>query len=207
MRFRTTALVATGLLALGTAGGCGGPDEAAPKPTPTPTSIAQVDPGSMDLVRVAFCDLVPRKAVDTALGGADITSTSWGNGDTPPLEDAGSDLAHEFGCAWTGTDRVARAWVFARPVTAAFGGEVIADGRGKAGCTTQPAATFGNPGALQVCALSGGRTRVRHAGLFGATWLTCELVGKESGQESAQALRADADAWCVAVANSLDTER
>ena len=33
----------------------------------------------------------------------------------------GKDVVHEIGCSWTGDDgTTARAWVFARPVNAAF---------------------------------------------------------------------------------------
>lgn len=191
-----------GLLLLSGLTGCSGSDQAAPEPTPTPSSIGQLDPASMSLVRVAFCDLVPAAAVTAALGGPVASSATWGNGEAPPLDGAGSDLAHENGCSWTGAGRVARAWVFGRPVTAAFARQVIAEDRTRPGCSTETAAGFGQPGAVQVCPV-GGRTRVRHQGLFGDTWLTCEITG--AGQTTA--LRARSDAWCAAVANALNTQK
>ncbi len=46
--------------------------------------------------------------------------------------------------------------------------------------------------------------RVRHAGLFGQTWLTCELAA--TGDDLA-GLRERTDDWCVEVANTLNTAR
>ena len=40
--------------------------------------------------------------------------------------------------------------------------------------------------------------RVRHAGLFGQTWLACEVEGPRVEDERAEQ-------WCVTLVNSLDT--
>src|SRR4051794_17973084 len=109
----TVALAVSLLLA-----GCGG-DQPASTPSPVPTSIAGLDSTTMRVVRVAFCDLVPKTAVRAALGAGPTPARSWRNGD--PVREAGNELGHEFGCAWSGAHRrVARAWVFARPVTPAY---------------------------------------------------------------------------------------
>ena len=43
---------------------------------------------------------------------------------------------------------------------------------------------------------------VRHAGLFGQTWLSCEVTDPTDG---VPAVRARADQWCVEVVNALNT--
>ena len=104
--------------------GCSGSDDPDPA-TPAADTIADLEPGSMDVVRVDFCDLVAERAVRAALRGPSTQAESWGNGEKPPLEGASSDVTHEFGCSWTRAGGyAARAWVFARPVTAAFADRV-----------------------------------------------------------------------------------
>src|SRR5690349_6550467 len=96
---------------------CGGDPNPAPKKA-QPTSISQLRSGEMRVVRVAFCDLVPKAAVKAALAASPARARSWRNGDR--LREAGGEIVHESGCAWYGPHgRVARAWVFARLVTAA----------------------------------------------------------------------------------------
>jgi hypothetical protein len=185
-------LVVLGLLV----GGCGGSDPGTP-PHPRATSLAGLDSASMRLVRVEFCDLVPGSAVRKALGGPSTGQQHWGNGDQPPVEAGQGDLAHEFGCSWDRDGLAARAWIFARPVSAGFVRSVIAQARSRKGCATRTPTRFGTPSLTQTCT-TGARTRVRHAGLFGDTWLTCEVVGPVSGTT------ARAEGWCVAVANALD---
>jgi hypothetical protein len=190
-----------GVLALAVcllAGGCGGD----PKPTPPkkePTSISQLRSSEMRVVRVAFCDLVPKAAVRAALAAAPTRARSWRNGDR--VSEAGGEIGHEFGCAWYGPHgRVARAWVFARPVTAAFARTLVRRAGQDHGCTAASTSRFGKPALVQTCVRAGSARRVRRAGLFGASWLSCET----SGPGPARALRTRADAWCVSVATALD---
>lgn len=187
------------LSALALVAGCGG--DPGPSAPPAPTSLAQLKPAQLDLARVGFCDLVPQKAVTAAVGGPAGTPRAWGNGDQPPVTTAGANRGHELGCAWSRGRIAARAWVFARPVSVAFARQVVATAPRRQGCTTK-AAAFGRPGLVQICA-AGGTTRVRRAGLFGDTWLTCEAAGPE---RPATVTRR-ADAWCVAVATTLDSGR
>lgn len=192
------ALIAALAVAATLVSGCSG---STPSTASAPaTSIAQLHPTTMNLVRVPFCDLVPRTAVRAALGRPSTTHQQWSNGDRPPLDHAAADISHEFGCAWTASPgAAARAWVFARPVTAAFGRQVISSSARTRGCRTVSSVAFGRPGLEQTCSQALGRIRVRHAGLFGASWLTCEVTGH------GPATRARADAWCAQVAGALDT--
>lgn len=201
-RRSSAALVGTLALLLGAAA-CGGRPEASPKPSPTP--IARLDTTSMQVPRIAFCPLVDPGAVSAALGGPAASDASYGNGDQEPVTGVGRDVVHEIGCTWTGQDgTVARAWIFARPVEAAFARSIIAStGRTKR-CRTVSGPAYGDPTTTQVCrSLPGspaGTQRIRHAGLFGQTWLTCELQGIGD-------LRRRADSWCVEVARTLDAAR
>jgi hypothetical protein len=191
------------LLVVLLAGACA---ESAPKPPKParPTPIGQLDTAHMVIPRIAFCDLVPDAAVEDALVGELSGSQEWGSGDPArPVTGSAGDVIEEFGCAWTtkaGT--TARAWVFGRPVTAAFARRVAAQASTQRGCRTLDEPSFGDPARLQVCRLPGGVLRVRNAGLFGDTWLSCEVSARGSGADE---VRARADTWCVEVANALDT--
>ena len=65
-----------------------------------------------------------------------------------------------------------------------------------------PGPAYGNPTSTQLCRRTDGELRARHAGLFGQTWLTCELTVTDGDLAG---LRARADSWCVAVVNTLNT--
>ncbi len=187
------------LLAL--AAGCSS-EPTPPKPV-EPTPIAEY--GSPPLSRIAFCDLVPETAVAEALDGPSEEHRSWDNGDQARVAAGtglGGDVTHELGCEWSRGTRpaatTARAWVFARPVDAAFAADVVAQAGARKGCTVTTPPAFGSPSLLQTCPVGRQRERVRHAGLFGDTWLTCEVVGARTESPADRA-----GAWCVAVAGAL----
>jgi hypothetical protein len=183
--------------------GCAEEKEAAPPPDPTP--IANLNTVAMDVPLIEFCGLVSDSAVSDALDGEPASDASYGNGDEEVLPDVGTEVVHEIGCSWTGDDgTAARAWVFARPVSPTFAETVVDAGRTTPGCRTVAGPRFGTPSATQLCRFPEGEHRMRHAGLFGQTWLTCELTAK--GVEI-PALRTRTDAWCVEVANALNTAR
>lgn len=176
-------------------------DEPSAESTATPTPIAKLDVGAVQLARATFCDQLPDTAVRRALGGDADSDESWANGDPLPGADGSGDVGHEIGCAWTGAGgSAARAWVFARPVDATLAGTLVGQAGRRKGCTAERTPTFGSPAVLQTCTLTGGVQRVRRAGLFGDTWLTCEVSGT-----SAEPLRGRADDWCAAVVAALDT--
>jgi hypothetical protein len=181
--------------------GCGGSDDTSPETAARPTPIAKLDVAGVRPARAEFCDRLPDSAVEAALGGKPESDDSWGNGD--PIPDASGesgDAGHEIGCVWTGAaGAAARAWVFARPVDAAFAGALVRQAGRQPGCTAQPTAEFGKPALLQTCTLPGDVQRVRRAGLFGDTWLTCEVSGAAS-----PALARRTDRWCAAVVAAVD---
>jgi len=191
-------LLVAALLVAPLLAGCSGSDDAAPRPTTSPTPIGKLDAASVRLVRADFCDRVPASAVGAALGGKATTDDSWGNGDPVPASAGGNgEVGHEIGCSWTGADgAAARAWMFARPVTAAFATTLVRQAAKQAGCTTETSPTFGSPALLQTCTAGppNGVGRVRRAGLFTDTWLTCDVSGT-----SAPDLAKRTDRWCAAV--------
>lgn len=204
---RRLALVAGSAIATLTLllGGCSsdGPKAAAPSPTP----ISDLDTAGMKVPRIEFCPLVPAKAVTAALGGKVTARTTYGNGEEQELPGVGRDVVHELGCSWTGADgTTARAWVFASPVTPGFARTVVAAQRAASGCRIEPGSGFGEPASTQVCQLTDGRRRVRDSGLFGQTWLTCELTAAVAAGEQ-PTLGARTDQWCVEVVNAVDTAR
>jgi hypothetical protein len=181
--------------------GCSDEKKATPAPAPTP--IASLNTVAMQVPRIEFCGLVPKSAVSDALDGTPTSEAAYGNGDLQGVRGIGKDVVHEIGCTWTGKDgATARAWVFARPVDADFARTVI--GWRKKGCRTVSGPAYGKPSTTQVCDFSDGTGRVRHAGLFGQTWLTCEVAAPST---DAASVRTRADAWCVQVANALNTAR
>lgn len=181
--------------------GCG-PSASPPEPSPTP--IERLNSTGMNLPRLEFCRLVPTRAVRAALGGRPTDRATWGNGDAPAQDGVPADRLHELGCAWAGPEGwAARAWVFAQPVEPPIVRQVVANAGREAGCRTPSGPAFGGSSYTQVCGEKDGGPRVRHAGLFGQTWLTCEVAGP--GTAAVTKVRHRADAWCVAVASALDT--
>ncbi len=191
-----------GLLLLGATGCSSEEKKAAPPPSPTP--LASLNTASMQVPRIEFCKLVPAGAVRDALGGKPDSDAAYGNGDEEEVGAAGKEVVHEIGCSWsTDAGATARAWVFARPVDAAFARTVVADSRRAKGCRTTRTPAYGAPTLTQTCRLPDGARRVRHAGLFGQTWLTCEVSATDP--EDITGLRERSEDWCVEVANALDT--
>jgi hypothetical protein len=177
--------------------GCDGSAGGAPVAR-TPTPITQLDVAGVRLARAPFCDRVTDAAVRQALGGPAASDDAWGNGDPVPAAASSGQVGHEFGCSWTGADgATAAAWVFARPVSVDFATTIVHEAT-RESCAARPVSTFGSPALVQTCPTPAGLERVRRAGLFGETWLTCEVTGPRS--ETA----ARADRWCATAVSALD---
>ena len=107
-----------------------------------------------------------------------------------------------IGCAWTGAGgAAARAWVFARPVDASSADEIVRAAGRQADCSAEPTPVFGAPALLQNCKLAGGLVRARRAGLFGDTWLTCEVTAPAATPEKQRT--STLDSWCATVVAAL----
>lgn len=161
------------------------------------TDLADFDSARAVVQRAPFCELVAPEAVADALGGAGEL-TSWGNGEEVAAAPDG-DVAHEYGCAYTGAGVEARAWVFAPPVTRTRAA-ALAEATTAKGCKpTAGAATFGTPSTATTCTTKDRRT-VAWRGLFGDAWLTCTLTQGIAAAEADVVERAGR--WCVAVAQA-----
>jgi hypothetical protein len=180
--------------------GCAG-DRPRATPSAPPTPLARLNDAALEVPRIDFCALVPTVAIRQALAATRWEDERWGDGDRTDVAGT-TDVVAEHGCRWrttSGTDQAA-AWVFAGPVDHPLARQVVRQARTETACRLVRGPSFGDPTMTQVCQVPGS-VRVRHAGLFGDTWLTCEVVGAES----VRGVRARADAWCVEVANALNT--
>lgn len=185
--------------------GCGNSETPKSTPSPAPTPIGQLNTDAMTLARVDFCALLPDPAVRKALGGGLGDQVSWRNGERAQIDTDTRDVAHEYGCAWTRAQYAASAWIYARPITSEFAKAVLAKTSRRNGCTPHAGPNFGSPHRQQNCRLPDGTKRVRLAGLFKDTYLTCQV--QAPGKENDKTLAERADEWCVQVANATNIAR
>jgi hypothetical protein len=185
-------LLLTGCTGLGGGDAGAGPDEA---PAATqPTSLASYDARGVTVVRGPFCQRVSPTGVEHALGEPPRRSRGWANGDRVRLPDGTRDRVQEFGCSWTGPGgAVARAWVFATPITRERARGLARDAGGP-GCRARTGVGFGQVSVSTRCT-ERGRTTATYRGLFGDAWLTCELTA----DAPAEAVVQRTGEWCVAV--------
>jgi len=191
---RPAAALAGALLALALVG-CTS-DEADPPAEPQATSTALSDfaTDGLSVARGEFCARVAPDAVTEALTGDAADSDTWANGDRTKLAAGVRDVAHEYGCSWTGADgTVASAWVFAPPVTPAQATALAKDARGADGC--RPVADAPAYGARSVAVRCG--DEIAFHGLFGDAWLSCSLQTPGAQPDLDRGGR-----WCVAVAQA-----
>jgi len=213
----TAALVVAGVVLLGdgsgdvpgsgSGGGSGGGEpSAAPFAT---TTLAELDPASVEVARGPFCDDVDPREVEAALGAEPADATSWQNGDPVPLAGGSQDVGHEFGCSWTGPDgAVVSAWVFAPPVDATRAAQLAQD-TDIGWCTKpSPAPAFGASGTRLDC-FGGGNGYAAYRGLFGDAWLTCRVenppVDPTAAPLDPTGLEDRADRWCAGILRSVSS--
>jgi hypothetical protein len=182
--------------------GCGKSETPKSTPTAAPTPIGQLNTDAMTLARVDFCALLPDPAVRKALDGGLGDQVSWRNGERALIDTGTSDVAHEYGCAWTRAEYAASAWIFARPITTEFAKAVLDKTSHRKGCTAEAGPDFGSPHQQQNCTLPDGTKRVRLAGLFKDTFLTCQVQAPANVDDKALSERAYD--WCVQVANATN---
>jgi hypothetical protein len=176
--------------------GDGGSDSSAPI-AGTPTPLEKLDTTGLVVGRTSFCSSVASDAVEAALDSADYQGDEYGNGDAAQITDEVKDVAHEYGCTWRTDDgHVARAWVFAPPVTPERAKRLRA-GALRQGCSaTRDGADFGSISVATTC---GGKdsTVQGYFGLFGDAWLSCTLG--VTGKQQPEDLPERTSDWCAAV--------
>jgi len=192
-----------------------------PGAAPAPTSLEQLARADVVVARADFCDRVPIGQVEDALGAEVATSERYGPGDPGDFGapgdqgrpgSAGAEVVHEYGCSWTtATGDVARAWVFAPPVTRARAARLATLLASTPGCERDPSnltvPAYGDPTATITCGTGTGTVSRTRAGLFADAWLSCSLATPTAAPAAAPAadLGARSDAWCVSVAVAAST--
>ena len=200
---RAAATVAAGVLLL--AAGCtGGDDEPAPEADPsTPsTPLESYAADTVVLQRAPFCERIPASAVEEALAGEATKVSAYDNGERARINEDVRDVAHEYGCDFAGEDgTIARAWLFAPPVTPQRARQLGKLARADQGCTPEPEAPgFGQHSVALVCE-SDSAVTASYRGLFGDAWLSCE-VSVPAGDVERRALVDRAGRWCVQAAEA-----
>lgn len=166
------------------------------------TPLSSYDTSGVAVARAAFCSTVGAEPVAAALGDEPDSSTSYGNGERARVTRKVEDVAHEFDCTWVGADgTVARAWVFAPPVTPERARDLASAAAAVRGCeAVEGAPAFGSPSASVFCA-SGTELQASYRGLFGDAWLACSITAPAADTER-PGLLDRAGRWCVAVAKA-----
>ena len=197
LRSLLAALVATAV-AVGGGVAVVGSDPKAPPAEVPPVALADLDTTVLAAQRAGFCAVLTPDQVAAALGGEPAASTSYDNGERAEVAAGVADVAHEFGCSWTGADGgEARGWVFAPPVTADRAQRLARAAARAEGCRRLPdAPAYGAASVAVVCAADGTRV-VSHRGLFGDAWLVCSLSAPATTSRAELVERADR--WCAAV--------
>lgn len=177
--------------------------------SPTPSvsaSQAKVDLSRLPVPRTDFCDVLPEKDAEAALGGAVSRTDHYGNGDVFEVRPGYRDVSHEYGCVFQGAGgTTAKAWVFARPVTTREARMLVRHERHRRGCAFPDSIGFGSPGLTAVCIIRGqepASVRTRLEGLFRDSWLGCE-VSAPADRESRSDVQKRAEDWCTAVVTTI----
>jgi hypothetical protein len=179
---------------------------------------AHLDLSALPVPRTEFCDTLGEDDVEQALGGPVADTAHYGNGDDFAVMPGQVDISHEYGCVFeSGDGTTASAWVFARPVLASEASRFVRRTRRAPGCAVPESLVFASPGVTSVCRVpaprSGGgpAVRARLEGLFGDTWLGCEvsepLRATEASGTASPTTRAGvlqrAEQWCTEVVTAV----
>jgi hypothetical protein len=182
-----------------------------------PTAAQRPDLTGLSVPRAALCEALPEDAVTEALDGPVADTAHYLNGDEFEVRPGYVDVAHEYGCVYTGADgTTAKVWVFARPVQRHEARMLVRRARQRRDCAFPQALTFGRPGLTSVCEISAAKgtprlVRARFEGLFGDSWVGCEVSepmdrpGSAGGAHPRRDVLQRADAWCVDVVTTVGT--
>lgn len=199
---KLAALLAPALLSTGcTSSPLGEPQ---PEPTrPAAPADAKLDLSRLPIPRGDICGLLAEDDVKKALHGPVSSTHHYGNGDEVEVGPGLRDVSHEFGCVFAGGQgTTARVWVFARPVARPEADSLVRRERHERDCTFPKPVGFGSPSLTSLCERSS-TVRARLEGLFGDTWVGCELSGPS---ETRRALARRAVAWCTDVVTTVGAQ-
>lgn len=220
-RRRLAVLLAAAALVTGCTADTDSPEPPAESGERAPSvepSDADLDLSAYPVPRADLCPALDEDAVARALGSPVADTAHYRNGEEFEVRPGQRDVSHEYGCVFEAADgTVARTWVFARPVTVAEARTLIRRTRRGRDCAFPKSIGFGDPGVTSVCERrSTGdddrpALRARLQGLFGDTWLSCEIeeptgpredtggVGSDAGEDVVQR----ADRWCTDVVTTV----
>ena len=163
----TLALVVVGILVLG--GGDDDSEVAGPAPFRT-TPLVQLDSDRVTVARAPLCEGIDERQVSAALGGAPESTRSWTNGDPVPVGEGVEDVGHEFGCEYVGADgTLARAWVFAPPVTRGQAHALARKAARTPDCAAGDGPAFGHPTLALTCPVADGGMRASSTTVSGGS--------------------------------------
>ena len=174
-------------------------------PTAAPTPLSDVDVSHLPISRGPFCAALKQDDIEAALGGPVTRTGHYDSGARATLATGLTDIAHEYNCGYSAASGAeARAWVFAAPVTRSAAASFTRESMG-AGCRQlSDVPRFGSPSAASVCrASTGAPTVVTLRGLFGVSWLSCQLTTPRNAATPDPVRRAER--WCVQVATTVGT--
>lgn len=217
-------MVATAALLVGCTSGADVPEAgASPSPSASPSlgpGAAHLDLSDLPVPRVGFCDVLAADEVEQALAGPVADTAHHANGEEFEVTPGRVDIAHEWGCTFLGSDgTTARTWVFARPVREPEATTLVRRARDAEDCAFPESVVFGTPGVTSVCETRGrvaddgatsqvGRVfRARLEGLFGDSWMGCEVTEPLEAMTRSTTTRADvvqrAEQWCTEVVTTV----
>lgn len=194
----------------------------APSPAPPdlagPSSAdpaeAQLDLSGLPVPRTDVCDLLGHDDVERALAAPVTDTAHYGNGEEFEVTPGRVDISHEHGCVFAAGDgATARVWIFARPVLRSEADTFVRRTRRGRDCAFPESLAFGAPGVTSVCELPGRPSeggpafRARLEGLFGDTWVGCEVSEPRETGTPLPVARADvlqrAERWCTEVVTTI----
>jgi hypothetical protein len=179
------------------------PGDPGTTPTAAPTPLSELDVSDRRVPRGPFCAALEQDAIEAALGGPVTRTEHYDSGDRARLVTGLTDIAHEYNCGYSAaTGAQARAWVFAAPVTRTAALALAREAAGTGCRQLSDAPRFGSPSAASVCRIrTGAATAVTLRGLFGSSWLSCQLSARSAAGTPDLVRRAER--WCVQVATTV----
>lgn len=192
------------------------PQKTGPSPSVSPTD-SKLDLSRLPIPRTQICELLSDDGVKEALGGPIAGTDHYGNGDEVEVAPGLVDVSHEYGCVYRAkSGDNARVWVFARPVARSEARTLVRRARHGRDCAFPKPLGFGSPGLTSVCELASTRSGPDHAaatvrtrleGLFGDTWVGCEVAEPLEGSSgSGGDVVQRAVSWCTEVVTTVGAQ-